>query len=304
MINFAFVTGILQESAPQLFVDCVARQSALYNFLRERNQVRPPSSGQGPTWRAKLVGSAGAALFNENDPAPAGNPFQEQGATLPWQQFHATVSLGGLSRDTMAASSGLYIENYLAQQMEDAMMDIATQVNIAIQADLVAAISALGIYAGINRGVWANWQSYENTDIAPRNLTNAIMADVHDTLLDVRLGNYDAILTSTAQLTAAQALPQVHPIIIQAPSGQPGLIAQIGYMGGRFRDRPIYALPGYPAGRMDFVDTSKMWIEILKDVSVEKLAKVNDDDVWYITLKLRLVVSDPGKGAATALQLL
>lgn len=314
MIDYTLINEIVQELAPQLFVDQVSRNAHFLKFIEKKS----PSSAQGPRWQAKVVGHSGASSFSEGSAAPAASDFQSEPAKLPWGQYHATVNLGGLSRDILEAANATYIADYLTKQLEGGMKDIADEVNTDAFSGtaspsvigLTSAIDDAGTYADINRSTYANWQTYINDNSGtPRAISTALMASTHDYFINTVLGDYDQIWTSQSQVDALAALtsgvgvitPQLH-----VANGQTEAIAVLGFGGMEmmrpslfYRGRPVFAIPGYPSGRVDFIKKDTIWFEVLKDVMVEKLAKVNDDENFYITYKLQLVVSEPRMGCAS-----
>lgn len=312
MIDFTKVNAVVQEFAPQMFVDTVTRRSEFYNLLRKTG----PSSPQGPRWQVKVAGASNAAPFAEGDAAPSADEFEKVQASLAWGNYHTTVSLGGLSSKVLAAANATYIANYMQEQFADSFADLVDEINADLLGGattngitgITSAISDTGTYAGISRSSYAGWQSYVNDNSStPRPLTMALMDTTFKNLVDTNGGNFSHILCDQdtfdeyTALTSGNGYPASARLMVG--QGDTSLSAVAGYTGASYRGRPIVPIPGYTATRMDFVDLNALRIEVLDGFSLEPLAKTNEDMRWYGTIHLQMVLPNPKKQAAALVDL-
>lgn len=302
------VTSIIIEEFPQIVADTLVRRSQLFNLF----QMRPPSSPQGPRWQVKTAGNESVTSYAEGASAPSADENEYVQASLDWGQYHGTVSLGGLTRDILAEASASKIDDYLAQEF----VDVAEKIVDAVETDLRGAggspgvvglstmIDDAGTFAGIDRSSATYWRSYVNDNSGtPRALTMALMDDVHLALTDTNGGDYDAILCAQTHFDQYTALTSGNGAPA-TPSLNVGLadrfLAAIGgHQVAYYRGRPVIPIKGYTTGRMDFVDTSKLIMRVLKGVSVKEVATSNDDASWYITWKGQTEFENPKKNGAS-----
>jgi hypothetical protein len=306
------IANILQEFAPQAFVEAVTKEAKFIDLLLQAQKVRGPTSPQGPRWQAEVDAGNPATTFAEGDPAPAASRFIAQQAQLGWGSYTATFELTGLASHQFQASNASYIESYIEKQVMGRMGHIARLMNThalggAVANGLVgiqASISDVGVYAGIDRAVFANWQCGVNTDVAPRAITTPILDASVDAFIQTIGGNFNVVLTSSAQARAMKALSAtgIAPrLVVSSPEKK--MEAILGYGGldntsGLYLyERPVIALPGYPGGRIDLVDLDGLWLEELVPVTVKALASVNTDERWQIYTHAQLVLENPRKQA-------
>lgn len=307
-IDFAKVTNVVQEFAPQLFVDTITRRSMAWNLF---DKVAP-SSPQGPRWQVKTAGSSNAAPFAEGDAAPTPDEFEKVQASLSWGAYHSTIRIGGLSRRVLGAASESFIADYVGEQFRDQMADMIDEINADLLGGattngvtgLTAAISDTGTYAGLLRSTYSTWQSYVNDNSGSgRAATMALYDTTHNNLVDTNEGNYDLILCDQDQWDNFTALASGNGFpasaSFQIMPGQPALEAVAGFTGARYKGRPVIAVPGYTAGRADFLMRDAFTIEILEDFSVIPLSIVNDDMTFYATIFLQAKLRNPKKDAAS-----
>lgn len=307
MIDFTKVSPIVQEFAPQLFVDTITRRSEFYNLIRKVS----PTSPQGPRWQVKTAGASNASPFAEGDAAPAADEFERVQASLDWGKYHTTVSLGGLSAKVLAAASSTYIQNYIQEQFRDSFEDMVDEINADMLGGattngitgITAAIADSGTYAGISRSTYSSWQSYVNDNTGtPRALTIALMDTVHNNLVDTNGGNYDVILCDQDQfdnftaLSSGNGSPAAQRFNVGP--GQSALEAIAGFTGARYKGRPVLPIPGYTSGRMDFVRLEALTVEVLSPFMVTPLGKTNADMRWYGEVYLQMKLRNPKKDAA------
>jgi hypothetical protein len=313
-INQTAVASVIQDYAPQLFVDQVSKNSWLFNHIKERGGLRSPSSANGPRWRVKTAGSSSSAWFAEGAPAPASSDFSETEAQLAWGTLHDSMQITGLAIAELDAQPTTYIDQYLRKQTEDHLAQMAVTINTALLGGvtangitgLTAGIDDTNTYAGINRAIVTNWASYINDNSGiPRAISLTLLDTVHNQLTQTILGNYDEIWTGSAQADAITALAAGNGIITQyqivADPQSPRYLGFGGLSNVRciYRGRPVFAIPGYPTGRVDFVDASKIWIEELTSLQTKELAQVNADMNMYFTYFLQAVFSETRMGCAS-----
>ncbi len=313
-IDFAKVTGAIAEYAPQYFAKAITRYTQVFERLKKVG----PSSPQGPRWKVQSAGHAGAVAFAEGANDPAADEFEYANAALSWGQYHAKITLGGLSRDVLAVANEEFILGYVEEQMAEAFREMVSRIDTHLRGGvnangivgIVAAIDDANTYAGLDRTSVTSFACYINDNGGtPRALSMALMDTVHRQFVDVIGGNYTEIWTSLAQAQALTALSSgngVAAVQINVQNGAQTMTKTIGFGGPNpltphayYNGRPVYAIPGYPSGRIDFVDPEGLELEVLRQPYVEHRAKTNDDESWVVYWKGQLKFKNPRFQAAS-----
>lgn len=302
-VDFTKVTGVVQEFAPQLFVDTITRRSMAWNLFDKVS----PTSPQGPRWQVKTAGASNAAPFAEGAAAPTADEFERVQASLAWGTYHSTMKISGLARRVLGAANESYIADYIGEQFKDQMADMVDEINADLLGGattngitgLTAAIAATGTYANISRSTYSAWGS--SATAVSGALTVAVMDTQHNTLVDTNGGNYDIILCDQDEwdnftaLAAGNGFPAAGSFNIGP--GQTAREAVAGFTGASYKGRPVVAVPAYTAGRMDFLQREAFTIEVLENFTVVPLAKTNDDMTFYATMVLQAKLRNPKKDA-------
>lgn len=314
MINVAKVTEAIAQYAPQYLADGITRYTQVFQRVKQVG----PSSPQGPRFKVKSAGHTGAVAFAEGDADPAADEFEFVNASLNWGQYHAKITLGGLSRDILAVANEEYILGYIEEQTREAIKELVSRVDTHLRGGvnangitgLTAAIDDANTYAGIDRTSVTAFACYVNDNGGtPRALSITLMDTVHRQFVDVIGGNYTEIWTSLAQAQALTALTSgngVPTVQIAVQNGAQTMTKTIGFGGPNpltphayYNGRPVYAIPGYPSGRIDFLDPDGLELEILRAPYVEYRAKTNDDESWVVYFKAQLKFKNPRFQAAS-----
>lgn len=311
-MDISLISGIIQQQAPNLFVDGLTKRSTLYNLIPKRG----PSDARGPRWQVKTTAASSAQPFAEGGTFPVADEFEVTQAALTWGSYVATLKITGQAMDQLNASSQ-FVPNYMAEQVREAVADLVDEIDEDLRGGattngitgITSAISDTGIYAGINRGTVTAFASYVN-DVSGA-LSVAELVDAADTLVDTRGGRFNAILTSRSQLNNYTALTSGEGVgalrLNSSSSGQTmqQFIAGYGdandpFMGApTFRGVPLLAIPGYATDRMDLVDLSDMAIEVLRPLRVSEMYRKNDDYYWDLTTILQFRIANPRKTTAS-----
>lgn len=311
-INVAAIQNVIAEYAPQMFVNTLTKRSYLWNKIPKA----PPSSPQGPRWQAKTAGHTGVSTFADGGTFPVADEFERAKASLDWGRYVGTIKITGDADDQLRLGGDLYIANYVNEQtteVVDALVDLFCQHIKAGTATngfvgLTTAIDDTGTYANLSRSTYSVWQSYVNDNGGSgRNLTLALMRTVHNQITQTIGGDYNEIWTTQEQIDAFTGLGSGVPTPqINIANGQTTATFVAGYggpgnqtPGAWFKGRPMYAIPGYATGRMDFVDTRGFAIEELRRITMRGPKQVNDDFHFDLTWKGQLKLTNPRKQAAS-----
>jgi hypothetical protein len=257
------INTLIAEIGPKAIDDAVSRSSKLWNLVRKLDAM----DAEGARWKVKVSGNSSAAAASPGGDLSAASAATFVDASLLWANYPVVFSVShqGLKQMEKAAQLGQSLANMLALQLEDAAKDLVNAVNTdMISGDgtsgalvgLCTAIDDTGTYAGIARGTYSEWACYvAHNSGTPRTLTEAIMSTAYDYALDttkIKAGNW-AILCGSAQhktmagFSTGAATGYVNPV--------DGKMTQIlGKADVIFRGIPAILIPGWTAGRIDFVN--------------------------------------------------
>jgi hypothetical protein len=238
------------------WVDALTKETFLLTRLGERGNVKT-GRGNAIRWPVRYSGNSSAASYGDGEAAAgAGNQSIMQ-AALSWKYNRVEVSVTGQAL-AVGAGGGM-VTDPLRFELDSGLLDLRAALNTQIMSDgtgnsskdvtgLRAALADTGTYAGIDRGVYTWWKAYVSANGGtPRNLTEALMRDVKSTV-ETRTGRVSAIYAGSAQWYAYGDLlrserRQQNPVTLTG-----------GYQALDFEGTPLIKVPGYPTGRMDFVD--------------------------------------------------
>jgi hypothetical protein len=248
------------------WVDALHKETFMLVRLGERGNVKT-GRGNGIRWPVRYAGNTSASSYGEGDAGGgAGNQAAKE-AFLAWKSNRVEISVSGQAF-AVGAGGGMVVDP-LRFELDNGLLDMRSNINTELMSDgtgnsnkditgLRAAIADTGTYAGLDRSTYTWWKAYVNANGGtPRNLTEALMRDVKSTILETRGGRVTAIYTGSAQWYKYGDLLRGERRQ-QDPRTLTG-----GYQALDFEGIPLILVPGYPTGRMDFVDENLLEYHML-----------------------------------------
>ncbi len=248
------------------WVDALHKETFLLVRLGERGNVKT-GRGNGIRWPVRYAGNSSASSYGEGDAAAgAGNQAAKE-AYLAWKYNRVEIAVSGQAL-AVGANGGMVVDP-LRFELDNGLLDMRSNINTQLMGDgtgnsgkditgLRAAIADTGTYAGLDRASYTWWKAYVNANGGtPRNLTEELMRDVKKTILESRGGRVTAIYTGSAQWYKYGDLLRAERRQMDART------LTGGYQALDFEGIPVILVPGYPAGRMDFVDENLLEYHML-----------------------------------------
>jgi hypothetical protein len=284
-------------------------------FLNLMGGLRPgPARIQIPIHYA---GNATAASFAESGSLATAGKQSRRMVELGWKRVYATLSVDGLQEAIAAAGGVVNINNLVQTEAMQAIQDLLDEINTQMLSDGTGNSSADidGIWYHIDddntwcslaRGSYSWLQSYfADNSGTDRDLTEALMRGVHNTLIDTRKSNYSHILTSSTVADAYEALMGDRVRMVNVPVGDITLPALA------FKGRPVIPIPGFETNSMAFIDRNLWEAVYLPQVSTDQYGRKvegpfkvepyypgTDDRTLILIAYVQLVCKNPWKQAA------
>jgi len=247
------------------WVDALHKETFLLVRLGERGNVKT-GRGSGIRWPVRYAGNNSAGSYHEGEAAGGAGEQAAKEAFLAWRSNRVEISVGGQSF-AVGAGGGMVVDP-LRFELDNGLLDMRSNINTQIMSDgtgnggdditgLAAAIADTGVYAGLDRDVDTWWKAYVNANGGdPRNLTEVLMRDVKKTILETRGGRISAIYTGSDQWYH-------YGDLLRPERRQQAQTLTGGYQALDFEGIPLILVPGYTAGRMDFVDEALLEYHML-----------------------------------------
>lgn len=310
-IRAADVQAILNTTASQQFVKTFQNDSS---FLGRIPLKRGKARIQ---WPVHYGGNASVSSFGEGDDITVTGKQSRKLAELPYKRAKVAISVDGLQQAISEAGGHIGVGDLLADELLKSIEDLKANINTQLLGDgtgnigkditgIQAAINNSGVYAGLDRATYAWWKAHVagNGGIA-RNLDKPLLRAMKNELKGNRSSSYSAIWTSHDMYDAYEGLLDAQKRFIATK------VADIQQQVLSFDNTPLIALPGYPAGRMDFVRESDFELLYLthkvvdstgKQVEgifkVERLAQTTDDMAFAVIVYMQLRCRNPWKQGA------
>ena len=326
MIEISTLSTIISDAFPRAFEQSVTRNANFFNLLRKVGY----SNAKGPQWEPRLIGHSNAGtIATEGGAYRSSSQSTTAKASLPWAVYNVTLDMSGDAVAQIQASDTNAIARIVEEKVEDATEGLAEVMNTHLMGGdstpargfvgINAAFAAVGTYAGLSRSTYPNWATYVNANGGtPRAVTMALLEATSNYLINTLQGKWFVGLTSPDQeQTIANFTTGAPSQSLQIANGQ--TVNTISLGAGDVKQplvprvwvngNPIVKLQGYTAGQVDFVDPSKLHIEVLEDttgltgtggpakVQFEKVQGA-DKYIWSMILRAQLVARSPRLGAA------
>lgn len=256
-------------------------------------EMIPSRGGTSYNWPVRQATTAAAAYVEgQGAPAPGNNTYLMASLAYSAGYFWRAVEISGHAVDALR-DEGAIIEA-IDREVRDAARAMQDLINTTFMgtSHLQLAVDSAGTYAGIDRGVYSNWGSYES-DVAGA-LTVAALADMVEALEDNDRGasHQDLVLLMPVnQVTNYSALAGAGagtPIVIP-----PGGNLDLGFSGFTFQGIPIYGIPDMTDTVIVCMPKSTLKWVMHRPLKFELKATAGDSVRYLLTCALQMPVHRP-----------
>jgi hypothetical protein len=289
------VLSDISTALSQLFAPELARQFNRHSVIAE---LIPKKTGTGKNvaWDTRFSRTTHAAAFTEGSDIAAGefNTDPTQPASLSWGMYRVAFSLSGLSVAAAATSPGSALEllDQFQTNLEDAAMDLVSQINAAVYAGTGAsgqiagfigggALAATGTYAGVNRTTYPEWAgNVLGNSGTPRPLTKPLLDQLEGNIYTACGMPPDVIVCSPSIAQEYEQLfDTVKRVMIErgelsamangnTVSGEPMIARNSGYTGLTYKGIPIYRDRNCPGAQLFMLNSQYTEIKVLPQVEL------------------------------------
>lgn len=313
--------GVMADIAPQAIDQALTERSYFWRTLPKRASDRP-------MWQVKTSGNDSATSgFTVGGSLPDAGAAAFIDAKLNWGNYVGATKFSDRElKEAATAASRMKIGDLLSTHVND----LATQLVEKVATDLISgstdsstagtiigltggAIEDDNSYAGINRSSVTAHAPYVNDNTGtPRAVSTTLIDDVLDTVKYTREGSLTIGFCDIDQWNSIAALSGVTET--KNDTSVNGVDKFLGVTSITYKGIPIVAVPGYTAGRLDFVDERFLEIRYLPQTgspntaaTIEqafdlKMPEVSGDSfVWKCFAYMQLVLRE-GRLRAASLQ--
>lgn len=263
------------------------------------------------------AGNTTAGSFAESADLKTADKQSRRMVELPWKRVYATFSVDGLQEAIANAGGVVNINNLVQTEAMDAVADLLDEINTQAMGNgtgnSAADIDGLfyhldddNTWCSLNRGSVAWVRAYLSANSGTdRDLTEALLRTMHNTLVDTRKSNYDLVLTSH---TVADAYEGLMGDKVRMTNVQVGDIALPALS---FKGRPVVPVPGFETNSMAFLQRGDWELLYLPQVSTDSYGRTvngpfkiepyypgTDDRTLTIIAYVQLVCKNPFKNGA------
>ncbi len=275
---------VLNTFSPEGYQKAFNNKAPFFGHLR----IRPGKGKIGVKYHYAKNTSGGS--FSEGDDLSTAGKQSRRELTFPWKQVYKTIDVSGLS-EAVAKSGGVKdIKDMIKQELMDATEDLIKEINDQLLLDgtgnsaadiqgLQYHIADSGNYAeqALDRASNTWLKSYVNDNGGVnRAITKILINDVHNTLLETRGVNYNQVWTGAAVFSAYEDLLGDKVRYTQIQFGD------LFFNALMIHGRPVIAIPGYPANRMDFVVADEFEVQYLPVESQDSLGRVIKNGMFKV----------------------
>lgn len=254
--------ALIADNAPQAVDEALSASSMLWNLFPKI------PCGARIDWQVKTASNSVSSGYTHGSGYGSAGAASTTQASLYLGNYSSVIGLTDFELDAAAfAGDRFKVGELMRFQLADAASEMAQAIHTgAISGSTHASTNGTVIgttggmveddnsYGGINRGSVAAHAPYVNDNSGtPRAVSTTLLGDVIDTVRD-RNGNVNIGLTSQAQFNAIAALTGVSET--KNDLGGMGIAKFVGVETLYVKGVPLIAVPGYTAGRVDFLDTN------------------------------------------------
>lgn len=286
--------------------DLPFRQTALLNWLRDRGRITQSGGSSPILWNLITAANAQTEVYVEAQALPVAGRQTYAQASLAVFYTRAVAGHSGHVNDQVR-NGGTY-EDVLAIEIQKATADLfdlieQTLWNSTQDQGLASIIDSAGTYAGINSATTTIWASRETAVGGAHSIT--MLEDVYEDLINSTSGSVargaipDVIfcapnqVTNHVRTTGASASTS---LIRYEPPSMSGKVFDMGNgvtpAGGvSWNGMPIIATPRTTTTEVYMLESSDIELVVHRDVTVEKMAKTNDDETNVVSFACALKVT-------------
>lgn len=313
------VASLIQEFVPQRAANGCADETYLRRLIPEVDA----SAAAGSQWKFQDTAPEASGV-NEMDPNPAPEQATWQDVFVSTAEFVVTLEIS--NRTLVALNRGqTSLDNYVNRQVEAAYKALEKKIEDATVGALASNgfiglrswVSDTGSPGGINRGVFANWQAYVNSNSGiGRPLSMPLMRATSDALLGpTRQGSHSAVLMGTSQSTAYRGLSGVGQAqaVFNIGNGERGIMPPVGVGSaqnplqpvGLFDESPVYRIPSMAGDLVWFLNLMGIRYERLQTATASEWRAGNKRNYFMdIVCMTNLVIDNPMKDCAAIIDLI
>lgn len=258
--------------------------------------VRSSKGGTSYNWPVRqATGAAAAYSEGQAAPAPGNNTLLNASIAYSTGYFWRSVEITGHAVDAMR-DEGAVIEA-IDREVMDAARAIQDLINTTAMGStfLQLAVDSAGTYAGLARGTYANWGSYEAGTVGT--LARADLDDAVEALIDNDRGAREqdlVCLCPVNQITNYRALAGAGagvPHNVPADGG----VLNLGFSGQAHGLVPIFGIPDMTNTEMYFLHRPSVYWVMHRPLTFKFIQGNGDSDKVLLTCSIILVVENPQK---------
>lgn len=290
--------------APDL-TDLQFTETDLLNWFESRGYVRPNDGGSPYQWNIKTGTTIAAEIYTEGQGLPAPGTPRYTAASVAAFYARVIISNSGHERDQVRLR-GVY-QDPIAVGVDNALKMLrvlldSTLAGSSANRGILSAVDSGDVYGGIDPAIVTNWASYEvNVGGA---LALAALNTMWRTMVDTPRGaNPTDVLVSLLQFQRYTDLGGPAATGTQFPTRRDnadGLPFDLGMMRqmASFNGVPWTPIRSLATSELIMVDPADGFeLREQRPLEVEKLARLNDDDVQQMSRALVLVIRNRYKQA-------
>lgn len=285
------ITEVFQPGA-----DVLWRNNAMLSLFG------PPvdQAGDVPRWVVHYAGQT-ATEFSEGAAAPAAGSQSYADAVLAWRYFAVTVRVTGHARDRLRASNaapgfGAALPEAMSRGQRDLVHGISTSLMDNSAGGLDNAVDSTGTYAGLARGTYAWWASYEQSigTLAESDLETMFAALEDQPRITQAMGPVDLILATRAVVTTLKGLGHTNAghTMIRTDMGN-SLNLGFPTSGTMVQGVPVVVVPNLTSGTLMALRRNMIRVLRIRDFEVKQLGPTGDYDEFMISAGYALQCENP-----------
>jgi len=307
LINSGISSSLVRENVQGSLGDIVFRRTDLLNFLRSRGAVIALAGADPMQWNLTTAANGSAENYAESQAAPVAGKQTYARASQGF--FHSRVVAGYSGHVADQVRNGGVYQDPIASEVQKGIADLFVQV----ESTLCGSVQDQGVqsiidggdtYANLAPGTYTSWKSLETAvggalsfTVLEDNLETAALSPYlsqpTDWLMPFnQITNYVRLAGSSATTSLMRFSPPGN-----GGTNDLGMIPG-NYLQGQvsYNGAPIHGISGLTTTVIVGLDmTSPVRLVVKRDVTVEPLAKTNDDTNVQITFACALQVLERNK---------
>lgn len=246
----------------------------------------PLVAGKGADIEVKIhyAGNAGGGSFGSDDEITGSGKQAYRTIHFPWKRVYKAISIDGLAQAVSQAGGIKDINNLSEDEATKAVRDLYKMINDQLLGDgtgndgkdiqgIQYHINDSGDYANeaLDRATygWLAALVHDNGGTL-RNISKTLIDNLANALNDVRGSSWNQAWTSSTMYSAYENLlgNSVRRTTVE--------IGDIKFKALDIQGKPLISIPGYPANRIDFVESDGFMVKYLPQKAVDTLGQENE----------------------------